>query len=89
MNTDARELTDEEINARESLSDDYDRLFGGMKIVQTDNGSFKALKDGVFFALILGMGVTVWIQQQTNATFEREIAVLKLECRNLAQQRQP
>ena len=88
MNTDARELTDEEINERESLAEDYDARWG-MKIVQTDNGTFNGLKNAVFTAFVLGMGCVVWMQQQTNAGFEREIAVLKLECRNIAQARQP
>lgn len=88
MNTDARELTDEEINERESLAEDYDARWG-MKIVQTDNGTFNGLKNAVFTAFVLGMGCVVWMQQQTNASFEREIAVLKLECRNIAQARQP
>ena len=90
MNTDSRELTDEELNAREALNEEYDDRYGySMKQVVTDNGTFNGLKNAVFTAFVLGMGCVIWMQQQTNATFASEIAVLKLECRNLAQARQP
>lgn len=86
MNTDARDLTDEEINEREALNEDYDDRYG-MKIVQIDkNGSFNALKNAVFFALVLGMGATVWVQQGQNAEFSKQIAILQFKCLNIPAQ---
>lgn len=88
MNTDSRELTDEELNAREALNEEYDE-FRRVPMIQIDNGSFTGLKNAVFTAFVLGMGIVVWAQQQTNSEFSREIAVLKLECRNMASARIP
>lgn len=88
MNTDTRELSDREIYERECLDDDFERKYGMKMIANTNgNGTFAGLKNTVFVAVILGMGVIVWDQQATNANFAREIAVLKLECKNNTRER--
>lgn len=87
MNTDARELSDSDIYERQALADEFDQRYG-MKIENHNgNGSFTALKNMVFVAVILSMGAIVWQQQSVNADFREQIAILKLECRNLAQAR--
>lgn len=79
MNTDARELSEQELYDNQGLDREY-----GMKIISHSNGSFNGLKNAVFLAFVLGMGAIVWQQQNTNAGFREEIAVLKIECRNNA-----
>jgi hypothetical protein len=90
MNTDDRELSDDELYAREGLKEDYDRKYG-MKIINTTNGngSYNGLKNTVFLAVVVGMGMALWAQKDINADFAKQIAVLQIECRNNTQLRAP
>jgi hypothetical protein len=84
-----KELTDRELYESEGLANEFDRKYGGMKIINTSNGngSYNGLKNTVFMAIVLGMGVAIWLQKDTNAEFAKQIAVLQIECRNNTQLR--
>lgn len=45
------------------------------------NGGFNRFKDLVFAAIVLGAGGIIWAQQDRLATIERDVAVLKVECK--------
>jgi hypothetical protein len=87
--TDPHELTDREIYENQELGENFDRKYG-MRMIDNStntNGTYANLKNAVFLAFVMSMAAIVWQQQDTNAKFREEIAVLKLECRNLARER--